>query len=315
LARNSIAGLYLTSCSEPKSRVATTNIAILLACYNRREKTLACLERLRRQQLPDNVCYETILVDDGSSDGTGDAVNEHFPETIVIRGTGGLYWNQGMRLAWATAIDRSDYDYYLLLNDDTELYDDAIARLLETETSLRSASGRPSIVVGSIADPIDGHQTYGGVTRVKNYIGIRFSLVEPSTVPLPCDTFNANCVLISKEIVAAVGILSDRFSHAMGDADYGLRAKEQGYDCCIAPGYVGTCSINAPANTWLDVSLPLKERKKLLHSPKGQRPDEWLYFVRRHAGVVWVLSWVQLNMRLYFPTLWKSLRRLRGRNE
>jgi GT2 family glycosyltransferase len=220
-----------------------------------------------------------------------------------------------MRLAWTTAIDKRDYDYYLLLNDDTHLYKDAIQNLLETEATLRKKRNKPSIIVGSANDPADGHHTYGGVTRVKNYIGIRFSLVEPGDAPLPCDTFNANCVLIPKEVVKDIGILSNRFSHAMGDTDYGLRAKEKGYECWIAPGYVGACTNNPTKNTWLDAGLTLKERKKLLNSPKGKPPEEWLYFVRRHAGMTWVLAWIQLNMRLYFPQFWKLLRRLRGRND
>lgn len=295
--------------------VAHKNIAVMLACYNRKEKTLSCLQRLKSQKLPEGFGFEIVLVDDGSTDGTSDAVNAQFPEAVVIRGTGGLYWNQGMRLAWKTALGRRDYDYYLLLNDDTELYDDAIKRLVETEGLLRSRSGKPVIMVGSTADPVDGHHTYGGVARVRNYIGIRFSLVEPGGEPRACDTFNANCVLISREIAADVGVLSDRFSHAMGDTDYGLRAKEKGYNCWVLPGYIGTCANNATANTWLDAGLTLKERKKLLNSPKGKPPEEWLYFVRRHAGMLWLLAWVQLNMRLYFPQLWKILRRLRGRND
>lgn len=295
--------------------VPNHSIAVMLACYNRREKTLACLKRLKQQKLPEGYRYEIILVDDGSTDGTSDAVISQYPNVLVIRGTGGLYWNQGMRLAWKTASAKRDYDFYLLLNDDTELYDDAISRLLETESNLRANHGKAAIVVGSTIDPADGHHTYGGVTRIKNYIGIRFSLVEPGNTPLPCDTFNANCVLIPREVVSDVGILSDKFTHAMGDTDYGLRAKEKKHNCWVLPGYVGTCSNNSAKNTWLDPGLTLAERKKLLHNPKGRPPEEWLYFVKRHAGLLWVLAWAQLNMRLYFPHLWKQLRRLRGRND
>lgn len=290
-------------------------IAVLLTCYNRKNKTLSCLHRLEDQEIPKGYLCDILIVDDGSTDGTGVAVNELFPDVIVIRGTGGLYWNQGMRLAWKTALNRRDYDYYLLLNDDTLLFNDALKRLLETESLLRSASGKPSILVGSTADPVDGNHTYGGVARVKNYIGIRFSLVEPGDKPKSCDTFNANCVLVTSEVVADVGILSNRFSHGMGDTDYGLRAKEKGYSCWVVPGYVGTCANNPLTNTWFDPELTLEERRRLLHSPKGKPPAEWLYFVKRHAGMVWVLAWIQLTMRLYFPQLWKILRSLRGRNE
>ena len=111
-----------------------------------------------------------------------------------------------MRLAWKTALKRRDYDYFLLLNDDTDLHNDAITTLLDTASLLRRTRGKPVIVVGSTADPLYGHRTYGGVTRRRNYIGIRFDPVEPSEDALRCDTFNGNCVLIPRDIAADVGI-------------------------------------------------------------------------------------------------------------
>ena len=290
-------------------------IAILLACFNRKEKTLSCLKGLHEALLPEGFHYEVTLLDDGSTDGTSAAVHENFPEVSIINGNGDLYWNQGMRVAWNEAIHKRKYDYYLLLNDDTDLFPDAIKKLVEAEEQLKKNLGKSAIVIGSIADPTDGHLTYGGVKRESAYLGIKFSLVEPGQESIRCDTFNANCVLISKEIVDNVGILSDHFTHGMGDTDYGLRAAEKGFGCFIAPGYVGKCENNQTVNTWLDSNLTLKQRKESLYSPLGTPPDEWLYFVRRHAGNVWILSWLQLYLRLYFPQLWKTLRKLRGRKD
>jgi GT2 family glycosyltransferase len=102
----------------------------------------------------------------------------------------------------------------------------------------------------------------------------------------------------------------------MGDTDYGLRAKEQNIRSYIAPGYVGMCKSNDTANTWFDKSLTLRERKERLISPLGRPPKEWIYFVKRHGGgAIWVLSAFQLYMRLYFPSIWSYLRRLRRRTD
>lgn len=290
-------------------------IAVLLTCYNRKDKTLACLKKVYDQLIPEGVKLEITLVDDGSTDGTGDAVSDKYPDILIINGSGNLYWNQGMRLAWTEASKRRKYDYYLLLNDDTELYSDTIEKLVKTEQRLRVECNKSSIVVGSISNAVDGQLIYGGVTRQKGYLGLKFLLVEPTDKPQACDTFNANCVLISREIMENVGILSDQYTHAMGDTDYGLRAAEKGHGCFIVSGYVGKCEMNVAENTWLDSGLTLKQRKERLYSPLGRPPDEWIYFVKRHAGAVWILSWMQLYLRLYFPGLWKVLRRLRGRED
>ena len=103
---------------------ARPRIAVLMACHNRVETTLCCLERLFTNIVAD---LDVWLVDDGSSDGTGARVKERFPSVNVIRGTGSLYWARGMRLAWERAVESHEhYDYFLWLNDDVVLRSDGI---------------------------------------------------------------------------------------------------------------------------------------------------------------------------------------------
>lgn len=80
------------------------NIAVLLTCHNRREKTLSCLQSLFGATMPEGYKTEVFLVDDGSTDGTGEAVEKCFPQVTVIQGDGNLYWNKGMNLAWKNAV-------------------------------------------------------------------------------------------------------------------------------------------------------------------------------------------------------------------
>lgn len=79
-------------------------VAILLTVFNRKVKTLECLKNCYQQidvmKADVNYSFSVYMVDDGSTDGTADAVSEMFPQTHVIRSEGNLFWNQGMRLAW-----------------------------------------------------------------------------------------------------------------------------------------------------------------------------------------------------------------------
>src|SRR4051812_2165468 len=104
-------------------------ISVLLACYNRKQKTLECLKSIEAQKLEPNTEVRIFLTDDASSDGTAEAVKKHFPDVQVFSGTGKLFWAGGMRYTWKKALV-SNADYYLLLNDDTVLMDDAIQVLL-----------------------------------------------------------------------------------------------------------------------------------------------------------------------------------------
>ena len=77
-----------------------TSIAAVMTCHNRKNKTLACLEKLINQDDIDNINLNIFLVDDGSIDGTGKAVKKNFPQVNLITGDGTLFWNGGMRVAF-----------------------------------------------------------------------------------------------------------------------------------------------------------------------------------------------------------------------
>src|SRR5580658_7643570 len=96
-------------------------IAVLMTSFNRREVTLKSLDSLFRQQKAEGIRFAVFLVDDGSTDGTGGAVKSLFPQVKVLQGNGALFWNGGMRVAFAAAVQES-FDAYLFLNDDTTLY-------------------------------------------------------------------------------------------------------------------------------------------------------------------------------------------------
>jgi len=105
------------------------SIAVLLTCYNRKEKTISCLDALFKNIIPDGCSLNVFLVDDGSTDGTEDAVRNAYPQINIIKGDGSLFWNGGMRVAFEAAI-KNGFDYYLWLNDDTMLNKGAVSNML-----------------------------------------------------------------------------------------------------------------------------------------------------------------------------------------
>ena len=261
-------------------------LAVLLTSFNRKLKTLAALEGLFRQNCIEELRVQVFLVDDGSTDGTTEAVKTQFPQVRVIRGDGSLYWTGGMRVAMGEALQRG-FDHYLWLNDDTILDSDALRRLLDIEESLRSRGFGTAIVVGSTRDPETGAFTYGGVVRCSRWRSLKFRAVAPSDHSQPCDTMNGNCVLIPRSVAAKVGNLSAEFTHGISDFDYGLRARRMGCTIWVAPGFYGVCARNSMARTWSDATLGLRERWTKLTSAKGLPPREWMTFAYRHAGLMW----------------------------
>ncbi len=282
--------------------VRRTTVCALLTCFNRREKTLECLRALQASVGLQAVQLRAVLVDDGSSDGTADAVEAEFDWVQVLRSRDTLFWCRGMHLAFETAM-QSGHDHYLWLNDDTVLAPDAMLRLLACFENLRRRTANPVIVVGSTLDPVTGVHTYGGARQATRANAFKFVRVAPSDRAQQCDTLTGNIVLISAQAAKRVGNLDAEFEHAMGDTDYGLRARKLGVELWTAPHSHGTCAENPTTQTYKDITLPLRLRwKRMLHR-KGLPWRSWLIFTRRHTGVMWPLyfAWPYAKLVLGRP--------------
>lgn len=291
-------------------------IAVIMTCHNRRQKTLNCLAALFNQLLVKEVRLCVYLVDDGSTDGTAAAVRETYPQVKILQGDGSLFWNGGMRLAFAEAV-KHGYDYYLWLNDDTVLYPEALGTLLATSRRLAEKGYIRTLVTGSTCDPETGVLTYGGVVRSIWYRPLRFHLVEPDEEEKLCDTMNGNCVLIPQEVVGIVGNLDPAFNHDLGDYDYGLRAQQQECKVFVAPGYIGTCSPNPPQNRMTDLRGSLGNLWKKVDQPKGlplkdvnlHSFKEWKVFAQRYGGLLWSIYWLLPYSRLFLLSVfWQPKR-------
>lgn len=279
-----------------------TKIAVLLTTYNRREKTLACLNSLRSQKAPGNISLEIFLTDDASADGTAAAVKEMFPEVNVYHGTGSLYWAGGMRSTWQQAI-KYQPDFYLLLNDDTLLHEDAVATLLENSNTNQT----PSICIGSTCDTHSGEISYGG-WKLQGRRTWKSSRIHSATTYVDCDFGNANIMLVPRVVVEKIGILADHFTHSLADYDYTLKAKKAGFKVQVAPGFLGTC-IDDHGRNWKSANTTLKERIQYLKSPKGLAYKEYLRFIKDHFPLSYPSAFVKLWMKTFFPFIWDTLKK------
>lgn len=246
-------------------------VAVILSCFNRKDKTLRCLKSLLKYIA--NCSISVYLVDDGSTDGTYETISKEFPEVNLIKGNGNLFWNRGMHLAWSTAIN-GDYDYYLWLNDDIILYPTFYDELMECEKI-----GNNKCIISGLIENIEkkGEILYGGSNKDKK-------LIQPNKLPQDITFMNGNVVLVPKSVVDKIGILDPKFHHDLGDVDYGLRAVENGFKVLstripVAAGYTnGMCRVRK----W---NSNLIGRFKKLYSPLGSNPNINFYFRKKHYGL------------------------------
>ena len=267
---------------------ARTRIGVVVTCFNRRATTLQALTALRAAADSAMIDHHVYLVDDGSTDGTGDAVRAAFPEASVIQGDGSLFWNQGMRKSWQAALQDKP-DYYLWLNDDLKLLPGSIDHVLALQKAQEALHGPKVITVGKTVDEATGRPTYGGYRFRRKLSRLNFRLLEPGEET--CDSMNGNCVLIPARAADEVGIHAARFSHHWGDVEYGLRAVKKGYRIVEDPEPVGYTDYNSAADEKVS-RLGFGNARFILTHPKGLPVREYLWLCRQHGGWIWPVNFV-----------------------
>lgn len=98
------------------SRADASLVSIVIPVYNHLDYTRRCLASIEHLTYPN---FETIVVDNGSSDGTAEAVTREFPRVKVIRNPSNLGYAGGSN----TGIRQSNGEFVLVLNNDTKVVD------------------------------------------------------------------------------------------------------------------------------------------------------------------------------------------------
>lgn len=270
-------------------------VAVLVTVFNRKETTLFGLKTLKETiaQLGDGFVFDIFLIDDGSTDGTYEAVKETYPEVFIYKGTGSLYWARGMQMAWEKALEKDSYDYFLWFNDDGELYPNALQTMFKTSEANGSES---CVVTGAFCDH-NGEHTYTGSDNDD------CELIPDGTYQKVAVMYG-NLILIPRNICKEVGTMNKIFTHGGGDNDYGFRVQKKGFSVIMTPVYVGV--VDAHHERPYFEGRSFRERWKALHSPKYS-PFPTFYYLFMYRGKWRAIRYVASRyFFLFFPRLFKS---------
>jgi GT2 family glycosyltransferase len=275
-----------------------------MTAHNRKDTTVHSLQTLFSCHLPQDFSLDVFITDDGSTDGTADAIRAQFPQVNVLNGDGQLWWGGGMRLAMDAALAHG-FDYYLWLNDDVSLYNDSLARAVNCA---ELAGTSDCLVVGSTRDPSSGKCSRGGARRVGWWRPMKFTIVEPTDELTACDTICGSFVVIPEAVAHKVGTIDPKFRHQLGDYDYGLRAVKSKCRLLVMPDFIGECPDDTHYQPW-KYAGSIKQMWTQICSPKGFPPGDWYLFCARHGGPAWPIFFVSPYIKHIFQSLFNSYRR------
>lgn len=289
------------------------NIATIITCYNRKEKTISSLRHMyaaleyynsTSRERADIVLY---LTDDGCTDGTSEAVRHTFPdrEIHIQKSEGNLFWARGMNRSWQVAAKDMEWDYYLLLNDDTDMVEDCFCQLLDAEQFSVGLHGKEALVAGIIASREDRCEiTYGG-TRFLTHFSAKLQLVLPSGKPQRCDLLNANIMLVPNCIFRSIGTFYP-YEHGCADSDYSVMTRKAGFPVYVTSNICGYCNFDhwTKADDKVNiVKMTLRERKEYFSHPLHSNKD-YLTLIRRMTPWRYPFVWLFRNMVVYCPSLY-----------
>lgn len=263
-------------------------MAILLTCYNRKEKTVNCIKKLLPQLEKLNCSYKFYICDDKSMDGSYEILKEMLPDHTIIQSNGNLYWSKGMYTVMEMAVADS-CDFYLMVNDDVDFLDDALETMFSSYYKAEISCG----ITGSTISGVDGRLTYGGRINQNDSHPVR-----PQEPLQTCEYANWNCFLIDKEVVEKVGCIDGQYRHGFGDYDYSLRMRRNGIPIFVAANIIGYCEKNSNRGTFHDESLSRSQRFISLFSPKGLPFASYMRYHIRCEGKNNIIKYIYGYMSL-----------------
>lgn len=220
-----------------------TKVELVIPVYNRRETTLKGLRSLSRIDKT-GLAVHIIVVDDGSTDGTSQAVAREFPEVQIIAGDGTLHYAAGTNRGISAALERNP-DFIVTANDDAVFHEQFLQRLVKT------ARANSRSIIGALLLLWDEPHKVFQVGQVWNTLRGGWDIPENLTAfTVPQRAFEVecivgNCVLFPAEAIKENGLMDEKkFPHGWGDAQYLMRMRKAGWRLLIEPKSYVWCEPN-----------------------------------------------------------------------
>jgi GT2 family glycosyltransferase/2-phospho-L-lactate transferase/gluconeogenesis factor (CofD/UPF0052 family) len=199
------------------SQAAQPLVSIVMLAWNRKEEVLIGLAELSKSTYPN---VETILVDNGSTDGTAQAVYDQFPRVNVVR----MHSNTGMtgyNVGFATARGK----YVVMLDDDSHLAPEAV----ETMVTIWEQDRERNIgaMAFRVTNPLRG-------TLVTHLWEERLVVSQPGR-ERDITSFAACGAAVRRDVLDEVGYFDDDFFIYATEDDLAIRIWGAGYRIVYEP--------------------------------------------------------------------------------
>ena len=274
---------------------AFQKVFIIIPVHNRKQITLTCLKELRKNG--DLERYFTVVVDDGSTDGTAEAIRSLYPTVILLQGDGNLWWTGAIKQGMVYAYEKGA-EFFIWLNDDTLPSPGCLAAIVA------ACAQAPNKIVSAqcYASSDFAMPTYGG--QKKEFLSIKLFHTPPGKT-VKCDCMSGNLVCLPRSVVEKIGYPpSEQLPHALADIVYTWEAKKAGYDLEVSGDSTAVCAFNSLEEGWASSVIPMSERWKLLTtSTSNLYPPAYWTSCKSFYGNLALIPFIRVYLRLILFTI------------
>jgi len=207
-------------------------INIVIPNWNGKKYLTNCLDSLNKQTFTD---FQITVIDNGSSDGSVEFLQEHYPDVHCIR----FHVNKGFSVAVNAGIKSSNSPYVLLLNNDIEVEKDCLEHLISHVTRLKEFDFFSLKMINyHQRELLDG----AGDGMLRGGVGYRYGTMERDSKKYnqEGEVFGAcaGAALYTKRFFKTAGLFDEDFFAYLEDVDLNLRARRLGLRCYYVPSAV-----------------------------------------------------------------------------
>lgn len=189
---------------------------IVIPVHNRKVTTLNCLSHLQATGDLDN--YQLVIVDDGSTDGTAEAIMAQYSDITILTGDGNLWWTGGIAMGMDYA-HAQGAEFIIWLNDDCLPEPGTLDQLVAHMEAHPDSLAAPTCYAGSL----DGEAQHNGFQGRRGCNATQGEILEVNGL-------SGWCAAMPASVVERVGLPNiKRFPHYSGDDIYTLQVTKAGY--------------------------------------------------------------------------------------
>ncbi|MFB0507409.1 MAG: glycosyltransferase family 2 protein [Thermodesulfobacteriota bacterium] len=213
------------------------DLSVIIVNWNTRQLVVESLQSLYRAI--GDFSMEVFVVDNGSSDGSVEAIRAAFPRVILVENAK----NIGFARANNEALRRARGKYFLFLNTDVILQEYTVAALLEfmEKTPQAGIVGAQLLNTdGTKQNSFDNFPTLLSEGLNKSLLRMFFPNRFPSkrlslSSPIAVESVIGACMMVRKDAVDEVGPMDEDYFLFMEETDWCYRMRERGWRVYLVP--------------------------------------------------------------------------------